>query len=626
MNISTSARLTGLSLVVAAGFAQAALAQNTATQTDSPKTEAQRMKEMQKQTAYSQNKSGQSNMATDFRSCASLNGRDVVNFSDEAVGDISDMIIDRGTGRVVYAVIQTGTVLGMGGRTVTVPYEQLQWNASKERYVLNSTTDQLRMYPAFSAEEWKNLSTSSPSERTQIIPNANNSNSGLPGNRNPGQSTSGSAEYDQARTKADRPSNAVNNTTGNTTNNTTNTTTTTTRSTNDARTTPTSSETYTPGTPGTPDGADPNNTRDSKHAQESKTAQDSKTNQDWKNNQDSKTVQNTKTTQDWKNNQDQAASPARTQDNRSVDSGNNISAVPGQLNPGQSAAGGSQTYQESTGADPKFADWMWTRSSNTRSEPYMSQWDLGQKQRIEGEIVSVNRESSINDSTVVEVKAQDGSTKKVVLGPSWYLSGSDASLNRGDRISLEVVPVNVATKAQVNGRDIALRNTSDGTTEWSGKSFKSGGQSYSAPYYRHVLLSTLKEARLDCRGTVCGRVDDVVIEANSGTIAFLSIDPNENFMGIADTKRLVPYAVANVGMDGTVRLDVSKDMVLASTKTPSDLSTINGQTDSIHSAYKVAAPSYQRWNDDSYNTNQNRRDHRFNENGTRRTDAEVDPR
>jgi hypothetical protein len=52
-----------------------------------------------------------------------LMGSDVVNDHDERIGTIDDIIIGRD--RVLFAVIQVGGFLGLGGHLVAVPYQAL---------------------------------------------------------------------------------------------------------------------------------------------------------------------------------------------------------------------------------------------------------------------------------------------------------------------------------------------------------------------------------------------------------------------------------------------------------------------------------------------------------------------
>jgi sporulation protein YlmC with PRC-barrel domain len=76
-----------------------------------------------------------------------LIGAPVYNEQDERVGSIDDLIIspDRS---VSYAVVSVGGFLGLGGRLVAIPVEQLQ--AKEDRLVLpGATKDALAKLPEF---------------------------------------------------------------------------------------------------------------------------------------------------------------------------------------------------------------------------------------------------------------------------------------------------------------------------------------------------------------------------------------------------------------------------------------------------------------------------------------------
>ncbi len=60
--------------------------------------------------------SGAGATALDFRSCHWLTDRKVVNSNGEEIASVSDLIVDRGSGRIEYVVIKTGSTFGMGGR------------------------------------------------------------------------------------------------------------------------------------------------------------------------------------------------------------------------------------------------------------------------------------------------------------------------------------------------------------------------------------------------------------------------------------------------------------------------------------------------------------------------------
>ena len=89
----------------------------------------------------------------DFRSSMWLSDRTVVNGYDEEVAVVSELIMNRGSGRIEYVIVKTGTTLGLGGRAVAIPYGSFRWEAAgRDRFVLASTSEQLKQFPEYSAE------------------------------------------------------------------------------------------------------------------------------------------------------------------------------------------------------------------------------------------------------------------------------------------------------------------------------------------------------------------------------------------------------------------------------------------------------------------------------------------
>lgn len=236
------------------------------------------------------------------------------------------------------------------------------------------------------------------------------------------------------------------------------------------------------------------------------------------------------------------------------------------------------------------------------SDPYAGALYDAKKARITGEVTSVERVRTTNSGEQVEIAVltADGSTKRITLGPSWYVNSAAAAPMRGDKVVVETLALPrdpnqllAGTHLKTGDRELNLRE-SDGTPAWGHKEIKSNGRTHSMPYSRYLLLSSLPGTKVDCRGNDCGEVNEVILDRNSGEIGFLSIDPNENFLGIADTKRMIPWSVATVDLDGLVRIDASKEMVLASPETPSDLSTLNSGThaERVYKAFDVPAPRF----------------------------------
>jgi sporulation protein YlmC with PRC-barrel domain len=236
-------------------------------------------------------------------------------------------------------------------------------------------------------------------------------------------------------------------------------------------------------------------------------------------------------------------------------------------------------------------------------DPYAGGLDTAKSLRIEGEIKKVERvpTSTFGEQVVITVQPAAGTARRIALGPSWFVNGASAAPMRGDKVIVDTLalprdPDQLLAGTHLRNGDLALHlRDTDGTPAWSLKTVESGKQIYSTPYSRYLLLSLLPGTKVDCRGNECGKIHDVILDRHSGVIGFLSIDPNQNFLGISDTKRLVPWSVATVMLDGGVRIDASKDMVLASPETPADLSALNSGTvaDRAYKAYDVPAPRFE---------------------------------
>jgi PRC-barrel domain len=77
-----------------------------------------------------------------------LTGSDVVNDHDERIGTIDDIIIGRD--RVLFAVLQVGGFLGLGGQLVAVPYQALILDDTGGKIVLpGASRDELKKLPEF---------------------------------------------------------------------------------------------------------------------------------------------------------------------------------------------------------------------------------------------------------------------------------------------------------------------------------------------------------------------------------------------------------------------------------------------------------------------------------------------
>lgn len=84
----------------------------------------------------------------------SIIGDSVVNVKGESIGVIEDLMIDVQTGRIEYAVIESGAILGLGGKLFAIPYSELSLNAEGHCFVLDRDKEDLKKLPGFDKNHW----------------------------------------------------------------------------------------------------------------------------------------------------------------------------------------------------------------------------------------------------------------------------------------------------------------------------------------------------------------------------------------------------------------------------------------------------------------------------------------
>jgi uncharacterized protein YrrD len=87
-------------------------------------------------------------------SAGSLIGNSVVNSQGEELGKIEEIMLDLDTGRVAYAVLSFGGVLGLGNKLFAIPWAALALSLEEKRFYLNVSKEQLEDAPGFDKDNW----------------------------------------------------------------------------------------------------------------------------------------------------------------------------------------------------------------------------------------------------------------------------------------------------------------------------------------------------------------------------------------------------------------------------------------------------------------------------------------
>jgi sporulation protein YlmC with PRC-barrel domain len=85
-------------------------------------------------------------------------GTDVEDPSGNNLGDIDEIVIDDGTGRVVYCVLSFGGFLGVGDKLFAIPYHSLTVSPKDaDKMVLDVSKERLKAAPGFDKKSWPNM-------------------------------------------------------------------------------------------------------------------------------------------------------------------------------------------------------------------------------------------------------------------------------------------------------------------------------------------------------------------------------------------------------------------------------------------------------------------------------------
>jgi hypothetical protein len=82
-----------------------------------------------------------------------VGGTEVYNPDGEHLGEIREIMIDRLSGNVAYAVMSFGGFLGVGEKYHPLPWSALKYDKDIGGYVVNVSRDQLRGGPAYDASK-----------------------------------------------------------------------------------------------------------------------------------------------------------------------------------------------------------------------------------------------------------------------------------------------------------------------------------------------------------------------------------------------------------------------------------------------------------------------------------------
>ena len=86
-------------------------------------------------------------------SAGKVQGTDVYSTGGEKLGDIYDVMLDKQSGRIAYAIMAFGGILGIGKQYHPLPWQTLKYDTRQEGYVVGLTKEALEGGPAFGTDD-----------------------------------------------------------------------------------------------------------------------------------------------------------------------------------------------------------------------------------------------------------------------------------------------------------------------------------------------------------------------------------------------------------------------------------------------------------------------------------------
>ena len=97
------------------------------------------------------------NETRDLISSDKVAGTSVYDRNGNNLGTISNVMLDKRSGQVAYAVLSFGGFLGIADKLFAVPWKALKLDTENKRFILNVDKERLEAAPGFDKDDWPNM-------------------------------------------------------------------------------------------------------------------------------------------------------------------------------------------------------------------------------------------------------------------------------------------------------------------------------------------------------------------------------------------------------------------------------------------------------------------------------------
>jgi sporulation protein YlmC with PRC-barrel domain len=79
-------------------------------------------------------------------------GTDVYDLGGKKIGEVKDIVLEKTSNNILFAVVSFGGMLGVGEKYHPIPWSELDYDPARGGYVVSFSADQLKAAPSDSIE------------------------------------------------------------------------------------------------------------------------------------------------------------------------------------------------------------------------------------------------------------------------------------------------------------------------------------------------------------------------------------------------------------------------------------------------------------------------------------------
>lgn len=84
-------------------------------------------------------------------------GKTVVSHTNEKLGSVEEIVLDKVSGETKYVVLSFGGFLGLGDKLYALPWKSISYDLNEDAFKLSIDKERLKVAPGFDKDNWPNF-------------------------------------------------------------------------------------------------------------------------------------------------------------------------------------------------------------------------------------------------------------------------------------------------------------------------------------------------------------------------------------------------------------------------------------------------------------------------------------